>query len=87
MLVGALLILVGWMLTVRDLLTQAPTIKSSFEQGVNRAAQEIEDAQLDPSQKIDEVSEALEALQAGYNAEKQRQQETTASYEQEDTTP
>lgn len=81
----------GWLMTIRELMADVPTIKTSIEERINQAAEGIQSAQGDPGEQIDEISDAIEALKAGYEAEKLRQQETPTdpepSYEQEDITP
>ncbi|MBI4435083.1 hypothetical protein HY630_00260 [Candidatus Uhrbacteria bacterium] len=91
MCLGLAIIATGWVITIRGFLATVPQITSSIEQGAARAVEEVREAQLDPSQGIDEASRAFEALKAGYDAEKEKQQEATSdnetTYEQEDTTP
>ena len=89
MAVGALIIVTGWLLTIKNLLADVPTIQSSIQAGVSQAAEEIEEADLKPD-GLNEVEEALQALQAGYEIEKQRQEtssEQVPIYEQEDSNP
>lgn len=75
MAIAVIVIAVGWMVTIRDVLSDVPTLRASVEAGVDRAAEEIEDAQLKPREEVQEVQSALDALQAGYEAEKVRQEE------------
>lgn len=70
-----IVIAVGWSVTIRDVLGDVPALRASVEAGVDRAAEEIEDVQLNPGEQVQEASSALDALQAGYDAEKTRQEE------------
>lgn len=74
MAIAVIVIAVGWMVTIRDVLSDVPTLRASVEAGVDRAAEELEDAQLKPGEQVQEAQSALEALQAGYDAEKTRQE-------------
>lgn len=77
MFAGVAIVVAGWLLTIRDLMADVPTIKTSLEGRVDQAVEEIQDAQLDPGEQVDEAAEAFEALKEGYEAEKQRQQTST----------
>ncbi|HLD21180.1 MAG TPA: hypothetical protein VJB64_03720 [Patescibacteria group bacterium] len=84
MFAGIVIIATGWLLTIRDLAADIPAIKTSIEEGVDQAVEEIQDARLDPGEQVDEAAEAFEALKDGYEAEKQRQEtspEDEPSYE------
>lgn len=72
---AVIVIAVGWMVTIRDVLSDVPTLRASVEAGVDRVAEEIEDAQLKPGEQVQEATAAFDALQAGYEAEKARQEE------------
>lgn len=88
--IGVVVILLGWVMTIRGLRVEVPTIQSTFLEGVDRAAEKIQEAQLDPTQEVSDVTDALEAFQDGYQAEKQQQEtlsESASSYEQENITP
>lgn len=69
------MIAVGWSVTIREILQDVPTLRASVEAGVDRAAEEMEDVQLNPGEQVQETQSTLDALQAGYDAEKARQQE------------
>ncbi|KKW33140.1 MAG: hypothetical protein UY76_C0008G0013 [Candidatus Uhrbacteria bacterium GW2011_GWA2_52_8d] len=84
MFVGLLVIAVGWFITIRGFLDEVPNIKTAIEQGVSQAADEIQEAQLEPPVEVREITKALEDVKAGYEAEKQKQQispEEESSYE------
>jgi len=84
MFVGVVIIATGWFLTIRGLMAEVPAIKTSIEEGVDQAVEEIQDVRLDPGEQIDQATQAFEALKEGYEAEKQRQEtspEDEPSYE------
>ncbi|MEK7620337.1 MAG: hypothetical protein AAB413_03825 [Patescibacteria group bacterium] len=74
MAVAVIVIAIGWMVTIRDIIEDVPTLRASVEAGVDRAAEEIEDAQLKPEEQVQEATDAFDALKAGYDAEKARQE-------------
>ncbi|MCR4313658.1 MAG: hypothetical protein NUV84_00200 [Candidatus Uhrbacteria bacterium] len=76
-----IVIAVGWMVTIRDVLGGIPALRASVEGGVDRAAEEIQEAQLKPGEQAQEAQNALDALQAGYDAEMTRQEEEKAKNE------
>ncbi len=83
MAVGAVVIVVGWFLTLRQVLTVVPDISSAIDQGIETAVEKVEEAQVDPVNEIDQATNAWDALKQGYEEEKARQE----SYGQEDNTP
>lgn len=88
MILAVMIIVVGWSMTIRDILRDVPAVRSSMETGVDRAAEKIEEARLNPGARIQETTDAIDALKAGYEAEKQRQEQTSIDpepYEQEES--
>lgn len=83
MVVAIIVIVVGWTFTIREILEDVPVISTQVQASIEQAAQEVEEANIESPVNIEQTQEAIEALKAGYEAEKQRQQE---SYGQEDTT-
>lgn len=75
MAIAIIVIAVGWSLTIRDVLSDVPTLRASVEAGVDRATEEIQEAQLKPGEQVQEATDAFDALKAGYDAEILRQQE------------
>lgn len=81
--IAVVVIAVGWTVTIRGILQDVPGISTQVQTSLEQAAQEIEEANIESPIDIDQTQDAIEALKAGYEAEKARQQEP---YGQEDTT-
>lgn len=89
MALAAVVIAIGWSVTIREVIRGISQIQSSVEEGVDRAAEGMEEAQLNPQAQVQEAKDVLGAFKAGYEAEKQRQEQTSTTselYGQEEST-
>lgn len=84
MILGFIIIAVGWSFTISDLGNSLPEISSSLQEGVTQASEKIEETQIDSEAKMNQAERIFETLQQGYKAEQERQRET---YDQEETLP
>lgn len=79
---GIILIAVGWMVTIRDILSSsAPIIGEAIEENLTKAAHGLQQAGEGAAEGADEFEQMLQEAQAGYEEEKARQDETTTDYE------
>jgi hypothetical protein len=73
MILGFILIAVGWSFTIRGLRNSVPEISSSLQEGVTQASEKIEETQIDPEAKINQAERIFQILQQEYKAEHERQ--------------
>ncbi len=69
------MVAVGWMITIRGIMRDVPALQATVEARVDQAVQQIDDAQLNPGEQIQQAQSAMDALKAGYDLEKTRQEE------------
>jgi hypothetical protein len=77
MALAVVVIAVGWTITIRSILADVPLVSSQIQDSLEQAAQQVEESQIDSPVDIDQTQEAIEALKAGYEAEKERQSQKT----------
>ena len=77
MLIGAILIGVGWYITIGQLVhIEAPQILGTFDEQIQKVSDEAGELNVTAQEKTSDFSEAVELLKEGYKEEKIKQEES-----------